>query len=382
VDDGGIQEVRRFPMKILGHGVILSALAVLCSGCLRDDVIAKEPAAGSGDDGGDSSAHILAADAAVDAPSAAASCGSTPERLVDLYALAGQLDAGAVSAPPLAVNATTVYFLFGGALVRVPARGGQPVVVAPIGGYAEPNLLLTATSAIFVSIPSDSANARIVSVPLAGGAAVTLATTNGRLGGIATDGDGAYFVDSDGLKTVALAGGDVRLLTSQLTSTDVSDLAVVDNGVVVTEGSRGTVVRIPSQGGLLTTLATSQPNASFPLPCGADICWWSGATPQGPAGSSGPGNILRLGSAGKPTKIPGAPYLPWSLIFDGTDFYETVASDGSDGTLIRIPGAGGPPVSMTQGSFVAVDDVCAYFSHITQPEGIFSVIKSYGAAPR
>jgi hypothetical protein len=65
-----------------------------------------------------------------------------------------------------------------------------------------------------------------------------------------------------------------------------------------------------------------------------------------------------------------------SLVFDGTDFFETVGCDLCDGTLLRIPAAGGPSVTVGVGSFVAVDDSCAYWSVLA---GIFSARKSYVA---
>jgi hypothetical protein len=101
-----------------------------------------------------------------------------------------------------------------------------------------------------------------------------------------------------------------------------------------------------------------------------------GATPNGVAGTSGPGAIERLNAGGKLTALAGAPYLPWSLVFDGSNFFETVACDICDGEMWRIPADGGPAVAMGSGSFVAVDDSCAYWSVLAS---IFSASKSYVA---
>ena len=100
------------------------------------------------------------------------------------------------------------------------------------------------------------------------------------------------------------------------------------------------------------------------MPCGADICWWTGPTlPLNMAAGvpgPGPGYIKRLARGGSPTTIAQAPRLPWSLVFDGTDFFETVGCDICDGTLVRIPASGGASVSMGSGSYVTVDDTCAF----------------------
>ena len=87
-----------------------------------------------------------------------------------------------------------------------------------------------------------------------------------------------------------------------------------------------------------------------------------------------------------------APVFPWSLAFDGSNFFETVGCDVCSGTLVRIAPSGTPPVMVTSASFVAVDDECAYFSVVEgfglpsmadggiPGSGIYSVQKSYGAA--
>jgi hypothetical protein len=104
-------------------------------------------------------------------------------------------------------------------------------------------------------------------------------------------------------------------------------------------------------------------------------------------GPTGPGYIARLAN-GSITTIS-APVYPWSLVFDGSNFFETVGCDICSGTLVRISPSGDGPVTMTAAGFVAVDDECAYFSVANEfnlaslsdgglpGSGIFSVDKSY-----
>lgn len=309
-------------------------------------------------------------------------CAPFPTQLVDFKALAAQLDAGGISATQLAVDAANVYFLFDNTLMRVPIRGGSVATILRLSTL--PNLtvqnvdlVVNSTSVVMHYPTSDGANDQVVSVSIPEGSPTTLATSSGRIFGFGADEHAVYFIDEGGTKSVPRLGGDVRLLTDRVASgSSGGALAVVGSDVIVTASNLGTVLAIPVQGGLPTTLATQQPNAAFPMSCGSDICWWTGATPAGVAGTPGPGAIVRLDGTGKLASLPRAPYFPWSLVFDGTDFFETVGCDVCDGTLLRIPAAGGPSVTVATGSFVAVDDSCAYWS---VSDGISSARKSYVA---
>jgi hypothetical protein len=321
--------------------------------------------------------------------SRAPACGSTPVRIVDFDALAAGHPVGGISAgTPLAVDSTSVYFVWGDDLMRVPVGGGSVATLASLPGGPsnvsqgiEP--VVTSASVVFHYIAGDGTYEDIVSVPIPGGSARTLATSSGRVFGFGVGGANVYFIDAAGTKSVPIAGGDVRLLTSQVTSSGASGLAVVGSHLVVTEGSLGAVVAVPVEGGPPTTLATEQPNADYPMACGSDTCWWTGATPAG-IGTPGPGQIARAAPDGTVTMIEGAPFAPWSLTFDGSSFFEAVGCDVCPGSIVRIP-LSGTPVPMMSGGFVAVDDECAYVSSIApfppvdagSGPGIFRVSKSF-----
>jgi hypothetical protein len=306
-------------------------------------------------------------------------CGATATELVDLHSLATKIDAPFIAAPSLTVDATSVYFVFDNTLMRVPIRGGSVTTMFPLN--TDPHLdlgsvrvIVTPTGAI-LHVIDGTANEQIVRVPIQGGAATTLASSNGTIGAFGTDQQDVYFVDQGGTKAVPADGGSVRLITAQVTAAEQTggfggSLAVVGTNLIVTTGEQGgAVVTVPIRGGPPTTLATAQPNASFPMSCGSATCWWMGATPAGVAGSQGPGAIARLDSNGNVTTLAQAPYFPWSLVFDGTDFFETVGCDVCDGSLLRIPAAGGPPAALGSGTYAAVDESCLYWS---TSAGIFS----------
>ena len=313
--------------------------------------------------------------------SAGPKCGDTPSQLIDFSAIPSEWG---MSAVPLAVDSANIYFVFGHSLMSVPIRGGTVATLSML--ETVPSLVLqdiepiVTTRVILHFMTKDGLNEQIVSIPIEGGDAKVLTVATGDIGGMAADEQNVYFVDEDGVKSIAMSGGDARILTDQLAVPHVggffgSALAVAGQNLIVSEGrDREALVSVPIDGGPPTTLATGQPNASFPMSCGADICWWSGVTPAGVAGTPGPGMIARLDPSGNLTTLPGAPFFPWSLSFDGVDFFETVGCDICDGTLLRIPSAGGSVVQMGAGSFAAVDETCAYWS---TSAGIFSATKSY-----
>jgi hypothetical protein len=142
----------------------------------------------------------------------------------------------------------------------------------------------------------------------------------------------------------------VKLLSNQI-GPDASGVALIGSNLIVTTygsdpSAAGAVLSVPMQGGPPTILATNQPNASFPMACGVDICWYTGAAPSA-MGPSGPVHIARL-AAGDMTTVLGENYA-WSLVFDGSSFFETVGCDVCPGTLVRISSAGAPPIKIGYG---------------------------------
>jgi hypothetical protein len=301
-----------------------------------------------------------------------------------------------ISAPPVAVDSTNVYFVVCNTLMRVPLRGGPETTLlklptSPNLALQEIELVLTATTVILHlpdTVQGDGNNDEILGVSFQGGTAQTLATSSGRIFGFGADSTEVYFVDAAGTHALPLGGGLARLLTDQFNDSNWGSffgerVSVIGSNLVVPAkassdagSDQGAIWAIPLQGGAPQTLATGQPNPAFPMPCGSDICWWTGATPAGVAGTGGPGAIERLDASGNLSALPDAPFFPWSLAFDGNDFFETIGCDACDGNLVRIPADGSAAVPMGPGTYVAVDDSCAYWS---TTRGIFSSLKSYPA---
>ncbi|MGO9836317.1 MAG: hypothetical protein ACLP1X_19110 [Polyangiaceae bacterium] len=151
-------------------------------------------------------------------------CGATPTQFVDFSALATEVDAsGGISAMPLAVDATNVYFVFDDVLMRVPIRGGSVVTMLSLSTIPDlylhdVDLVVTSTSVILHY--SGSTNELVVSVPIEGGSVTTLATSDGTIAAFGGNEHAVYFVDQGGLKSVPTTGGNVQVLTDQLTASD------------------------------------------------------------------------------------------------------------------------------------------------------------------
>jgi hypothetical protein len=225
-------------------------------------------------------------------------CSATPTQLVAISDLAppdpvetdlcsrfpANCPPGAWWPGDLAVNATDLYYTtfhnFTGKVMRVPIRGGKPVMVAPILSTAN-SLLLTSDSVVFSQAPYGFTSAAIVRAPLSGGATMVLATTNGiSTSVLAADGQNIYFTDSDGAKSIRLADGAVTILTTQCGET-----ALVGSNLILATGSD--IASIPITGGPLTVLATNQAGARFPSRCGSDLCWLTPAAVGPPPGTGG-----------------------------------------------------------------------------------------------
>jgi hypothetical protein len=309
-------------------------------------------------------------------------CGSSPSQIVDFNVLSKQMNGAALSTTHFAVDGTNVYFVFNSVLMSVPIRGGPVRTLAQLA--SDPDEILVTPSHIVLPVRTgNELNETLLSISVAGGGVITLASSSNVFSGVAVDDTNVYFIDGEGTKSVPLGGGDVRLITSNVTASNITGQAVVIGSDLIVScctqpgvvgSTEGNILSIPLDGGMVETLAMGQPNASFPLACGADICWWTAQTPFGVAGTQGPGFAARLAPDGGLTTLPNAPFPAWSFTFDGTAFFETVGCDLCSGSLIRIPLSGGAPVPMTAANFVAVDDQCAYYDDLF---GIYKVDKSY-----
>jgi hypothetical protein len=312
-----------------------------------------------------------------------AKCGPTPTSLIsskDLFSIA---PGGLSAAMDLAVNATDVYVGVNSnpnaTIVRVPLGGGSTSTVAAVEGN-EQALVLTSEYVVFAESHTASNNGwagEIVRVGLDGSNRTVLFSGNispstifGPAGTLATDGTDAYFAAQDGVRSVPLTGGAATLLT-----THTGAMTLVGSNVVVADSTAEGIFSVPAAGGPVTTRTTGLSGNLGPVvACGSSICWAS--EDEVAPSMAGTETLQELGSSGPPMTLSqgGALYVVYRLVFDGTEFFATTLADASEGTLVRIPAAGGSPGTGAFGSGVAVDDECLYVADTVS--GVYSVAKA------
>jgi hypothetical protein len=270
-------------------------------------------------------------------------------------------------------------FFLPGSVMRIPLGGGQSTQVASGSLFGQP--LLTATSVLFLAsntLPNNASNA-IISVPLSGGPPtpiVTLASGDGFLNGIATDGTFVYFGDQRGLEAVPLASDSGNPAPVPVVPGALTDGIGVFGRHLIFTLPQGSVesVPLPAQANSpVTTLGTTGPAPVDLTSCGSNACWLDQGSnaleeidPRG-------GRITTIAT------LTGPLANAFTFAFDGTDFYVT-GTDASQTiqSLARVPGDGGCPVIIasmppSDSIAVAVDDECVYWS---SSNGIFSLAKS------
>jgi hypothetical protein len=209
-------------------------------------------------------------------------------------------------APVFAVDAAHLYWASDGAsLHRVPLGGGETEILAPV---IEVGGLALDDSDVFFT---DDTYVR--SIPKTGGAVTDLVTVTNALVGVVVDDDSVFFfrgTTNGSLHRVAKSGAEPKVLIG---STEIDDIAIDELRVYITLRAEG--------------------------PYGIDKTGTNGA-------------LL--------TRHPGAR----SIAVDATDVYFTT----DDGSVLRVPKAGGEARLVAEGqgvvTDVAVDDTSVYWTRV------------------
>jgi hypothetical protein len=207
-------------------------------------------------------------------------------------------------------------------------------------------------------------------VPVDGGMATVLATTEGLARALVSDGDSVYFVDNVGTKSVPVGGGAVRTIANV-----VPDSLAVIGGVLYLAQLGGTdagISTVDTDGGATRVLVREPDGALYPTGCGSDVCWASG-----PASSA---SLKKLTSGGSSVVLAEGLTQPHNLVFGGASIF--VATGAGGALLYRVPASGGTPgliQSQAGLSSLALDGTCLYWSSFS---GIYSWSRSAAdAAP-
>lgn len=173
----------------------------------------------------------------------------------------------------IAVDATGVYwddtlFVGGGmgrgVIMRAPLDGGAPVTVASVPDNFAPAMQSVGGDlfwAAWDAVPFGTGGPDAVyEVPIAGGTVTTIVTSNDVAAptSLAVDGTHVYWTDGTGdfaVVAAAIHGGAVTTLVSR--ATDPGSSIAVGGANVYWANLDGSLMRVPSSGGNVTTLATA-----------------------------------------------------------------------------------------------------------------------------
>jgi hypothetical protein len=292
-----------------------------------------------------------------------------PKVLVNYLPYVPDAGRSAVQVPGIFVGGANIYFIAnwstpigstvppGGALIRVPTRGGPAVQMATVpggGSLGGQELAVTPNAVVFgEALDNKNGNGALATIPRGGGDVTVLASTAGLANAVVADDRNAYFIDDQGTKSVPLAGGKVRLLTSA----KAFSLQVIGATLYLADNGAGKVVSLPTTGGPTTVLA-SNVSPFFPTACGPDLCWMTYVTFLD-------ARLERLAPGGTPTVLAEDKYLaePHAMVFDGENFFVAAGAGGE--YLDRVPAGGGAvTVVEVNGGIagVAMDRNCIYWS--------------------
>jgi sugar lactone lactonase YvrE len=199
--------------------------------------------------------------------------------------------------------------------------------------------LATTTAALALAVDATSVYwstyaGNILSVPLAGGAAKTLATGQSEPEDIAVAADGVYWVNYTGgtVMKASLAGGDA---TAVLSGQSYPSGIVVDASNVYFAGTGIGVRKISHSGGTVTPLATGTGVHPWKLALGATNVYWAdtGAVMSVPLGG---GSYLTLSSG-----LPGTRDVATNGVYAFAANPGTSANSHTDGSVTRVPIGGG-----------------------------------------
>ncbi len=228
-----------------------------------------------------------------------------------------------------------------GADTALEASGPAPTVLA--ADVPNPSFLVTDGAYLywtdFVVTDAGTPLGRVMKMPVAGGAEVTLATEPGMFpAGLAVDAVSVYWVDDHGALYAAplSPGGDAGAGAPVTLATGVAASAIATDGqfVYVESGLGTSVARVPIDGGATVTLASPDAGGA---PAGIAIdavnVYW-----PAPAG----GAILAVPKAGGATVTLASNASAGAGAYVSATSYQNVASDGTDVFWNRYPGNPSP----------------------------------------
>jgi hypothetical protein len=267
------------------------------------------------------------------------------------------LASGQVCPWGMAIDATNVYWTTcgdptGGAVMKVPKAGGQPMALAT--GDRLSGIAVDGTNVYWIAGSEDASTGAVMKVPVNGGLATTLTPRPGPPAHIAVDDTSVYWTEmmEGAVMKVALGGGTPALVASANSpwaiAVDATSVYWLGNGVMKAAKGGGPAITLASPPPIL-------PNAGIAVD-GTNVYWSSGP----PGASSGVSKVPLDG--GTPTLVAEVmSTVPGPIAVDDANIYY---ADGS-GMVLKVPLAGGAVTTIASGQTnpdaIAVDATSVYW---------------------
>jgi hypothetical protein len=256
------------------------------------------------------------------------------------------------SAVGIALDASNVYWVDDTASVfSVPKAGGMPTMLfaGPGGGNAGGGIAVDATAAYFVWDYS-----KIVKVPLGGSASADLDQGHEAFGTVAIDRTNAYWWNAGSIMSIPLVGGTATTLATSTGPSPGFGWAIAIDAYNVYWATRDQVMRVPKAGGAPSTLATGTDPIFAVATDGSNVYWAEYASLV---------SIMKVGvSGGMPVQLAQVhanPDVRLAIASDSTHVYWT------DDHLRAVAIDGGAPVELAPANAwsIAIDATDVYWAN-------------------
>ncbi len=211
------------------------------------------------------------------------------------------------------------------------------VVIGVGNSPGRPSSLAVDATNIYWTIGDGSPNGAVMKAPLSKGPSTLLATGQDYPFDVVVDATSVYWANHFAVMKCSIAGGDVTTLASGRDSIAgiAVDAAAVYFGTVGSSTGGGAVMRVPIEGGTPTVLASRA--APFDLATdGVNVYWTSFG-----------GTVTSIPSAGgAATTLVSGQKMCGAIALDATNVYW---SAGTNGAIMKVPLAGGVPVTLAMG---------------------------------
>lgn len=246
--------------------------------------------------------------------------------------------------------------------------GRCQITLAPAGDSGE-YIAIDATNAYWADLSSNQTPTSTVSkVPLAGGSPSVVYSFPGVAGGIAVDATNLYLTDTVGgeVTSVPLSGGAATKLATTQYGEKPSFITLDAANVYWRNDTSGAVMEVPKSGGTPTTISAGPPcpYPGAPIAVDANNVYWGA-----------PGAVMTVAkSGGTPSKLASLTGVPTGLALDSANVYYTTEA----GQAMKVAKSGGTPALLGAApqpgtSGIVVDATNAYFTGTDGNQSILQV---------